>query len=239
MEFEHVEDIMPENITCNLVAAWEHVDVGENERAICVIKEQGRSAVTTLAFNKYPHCVIIDLVYSMVLWRNSIPAWKKGISAIYSSREIITGMKMDFKKHCQLDFGEYVEVHDEPTPTVALAPTDNLQGTYKFMDTNTDMKLKKRLWTCITMPDAVIGKITQHDEYEKHEGGCRVGNRNNKKIDSNDGLEETTSPTQLEPDAHPYIPAELPGVELEREQATDALDTIDPDTDPTMMMGAI
>ena len=52
----------------------------------------------------------------------------------------MTGMCLDFKKHCQLDFGKYVEIHGEPSPTngmaartqacIALGPTWNLQGTY-------------------------------------------------------------------------------------------------------------
>ena len=91
---------------------------------------------------------------------------------IYPPRKIITGTKIDFKKHCRLDFGEYVEVHDEPTPingmnsrTIpcdVLGPTGNLQCTYNFMDINTGMKLKKRSWACIPMPDPVIviGKLT-------------------------------------------------------------------------------
>ena len=64
---------------------------------------------------------------------------------------------MDVKKHFQLDFSEYVEVNNELTPTdgmksrtiscVALGSTGNLQGTYKFMDINTGMKLKKRSWS--------------------------------------------------------------------------------------------
>ena len=76
---------------------------------------------------------------------------------------------MDSKKHCKLDLSEYVEVHDEPTPTngmkfrtipcVALGPTDNLQGTYKFIDINTGIKLKKRSWTYIPISGIVIGKL--------------------------------------------------------------------------------
>ena len=95
------------------------------------------------------------------------------ISAIYSPREIITGMKMDYKRDCRLEFGEYVEVHDKPTPTngmksctgpcVALGPTGNIQGTYKFMDIKTGIKLKKRLWICIPMSDSVTGKITRRE----------------------------------------------------------------------------
>ena len=56
-------------------------------------------------------------------------------------------------------------------------------------------------------------------------------NRNNEEFDSDDGLEDATALTRIEPDAHPDIPAELPGVELKREQANDAIDNTDPDTD--------
>ena len=45
--------------------------------------------------------------------------------------------------------------------------------------------------------------------------------------------------TRIDPDAHPDIPAQLPGVELEREQVTDAMDTTDPDTDPLEAARAI
>ena len=41
MEFGPVEDIMPENVTCNFAAAREHV--GDIEREMHIIKEQGRS----------------------------------------------------------------------------------------------------------------------------------------------------------------------------------------------------
>ena len=98
---------------------------------------------------------------------NDIPAWETGIPVIYSPCEIITGMKMDFKKHCQLNFGEYVEVHDESTPTNRMKSrmrpcvAGNLQGTYESIDINIGMKLKKRSCTCIPMHDVVIGKITQ------------------------------------------------------------------------------
>ena len=57
-------------------------------------------------------------------------------------------------------------------------------------------------------------------------------NQNNEEFDFDYGIEEAIVLKHLEPDAHPSIPDELPEVELEREQVTDALDTIDPDTDP-------
>ena len=75
------------------------------------------STITTLRFKKCPPWVIIESVYLTVLSGDTIPAWVTGILAIYSLREIITGMKMDFKNYCKLDFGEDVEVRDEPTTT--------------------------------------------------------------------------------------------------------------------------
>ena len=64
-------------------------------------------------------------------------------------------------------------------------------------------------------------------------------NRNNEEFDVDDGLEETTVLTHIEPGAHPDILAELPGVELKQEQVTDVLDTTDPDTDPMASARAI
>ena len=134
IKFEPVETIMPETVTCNFSEAREHV--GEIEHEIRFIKERVRNNIAILPFKKSLNRVIIELVYFTVLWRNAISTWETGSLVIYSPYEIITGLKMDFKKHCKLDFGEYVEVHDEPNPTngmkfrtapcVALGPTGSL-----------------------------------------------------------------------------------------------------------------
>ena len=107
------------------------------------------------------------------------------------------------------------------------------------MDINTGMKLKKSSWTCIPISDSVIGKLTQQAEREKRDGSWRMWNRNSEEFGFDDGLEDTTSLTCIDPYAHPDIPADFPGVELEREQVTDALDNIDPDTDQMAAARAI
>ena len=76
MEFEPVEAIVPETVTCNFAAARKHV--GEIELEIRVIKERERSTITTLPFKKCPCRVIIELVYFVVLWRNVILTWETG-----------------------------------------------------------------------------------------------------------------------------------------------------------------
>ena len=64
-------------------------------------------------------------------------------------------------------------------------------------------------------------------------------NRNNKEFDFDDSLEDVTALTCIELDPHLDQPAELPEVELEREQVTDALDTANPETDPLAAARAI
>ena len=103
-----------------------------------------------------------------MLWLNDFPA-KTGISREYLPCGIISGHRLDYKKHCQLYYGEYVKVHDEPTPLngvklhtrpcIPLGPIGNLQGTCKFMDVRMKMKLKERLWTHMLMPDTVIKRV--------------------------------------------------------------------------------
>ena len=66
-----------------------------------------------------------------------------------------------------------------------------------------------------------------------------MSNRNNEEFDFDDGLEEATALTHLESDPHPDIPTQLPGVEIERKQVTDDLDTIDRDINPMTTARAI
>ena len=86
---------------------------------------------------------------------------KGGIGSV-SPQTLMTGMKLDYKKHCQFPFGSYVQVHKEPTPTnspaartigaITLGTTGNLQGGYKFLNLQTGKKITRRNWTHLPMP---------------------------------------------------------------------------------------
>ena len=78
-----------------------------------MVEERGWGIINTLPFKTVPKRVIIELVYFLALWINSFPS-KVGVSSTYSPQEIFTVQKLDYKKHCQLDFGEYVEVDHGP-----------------------------------------------------------------------------------------------------------------------------
>jgi hypothetical protein len=56
--------------------------------------------------------MIIKMAHASVFWLNMFPA-SDGVSDILSPRGIIVGLKMDYKKHCQLEFGTYAQIHEE------------------------------------------------------------------------------------------------------------------------------
>ena len=47
-----------------------------------------------------------------VFWLNSIPS-NDGVSNDISPGTSVTGQKLDYNQHCQFQFGEYVQRHEE------------------------------------------------------------------------------------------------------------------------------
>ena len=113
--------------------------------------------------------MLVEMANNCALLINMFPP-KGGIGSV-SSRTLMTGIKLDYKKHCQLNFGSYVQVHEEPTPTnlpaartigeITLGPTGNLQGGYKFLNLQTGKKITRRNWTHLPMPIEVIERVNQ------------------------------------------------------------------------------
>ena len=135
-------------IKLNTTAAKEHV--GTAERAIRTVKERSRAVRHTLPFKRLPLIMLIEMVYFCVLWLNAFPA-KRGVSDAISPQEIMSGHKLDYNKHCKLPFGAYMQAHEEPTPSnsqqartvgaICLGPTENIQGSYKFLNLHTGWKI--------------------------------------------------------------------------------------------------
>jgi len=118
---------------------------------------------TALPFWHIPRRLIVELVYYAIFWLNSFPA-HDGISHKHSPGEIITGHNLDYQKHCQLEFGEYVQTHEETDNTVAprtvgalaLRPTGNTQGVHYFLSLTTERRINRQKWTPLPMPNEVI-----------------------------------------------------------------------------------
>jgi hypothetical protein len=115
LQFATLEhELRSRGINLNLAAAKEHV--GEIERLIRTIKERARALRSSLPFKKIPKRLVSAIVRHVSRWLN-IFCPKNGISSTISPRTLMTGVKLDYHKDCQLEIGTYVQVHEEPSPS--------------------------------------------------------------------------------------------------------------------------
>ena len=89
----------------NTMSNDEHVP--EIEWQIRTLKERTRGIYCTLPFRKIPRRLIIEMLYAANYWLNMFLR-KGGISQTMSPRTLLTGLTMNYNRHCRLEFGEYV-----------------------------------------------------------------------------------------------------------------------------------
>ena len=109
--------------------------------------------------------IAIHLIYFVIICLTALKDGN-GISQKYSQSEIGTGWHKEFKTHCKVVFGSYVEAHEYPNITnnmiprnhkcITLGPTENLQGTHNLFCLNTGRALNRRNIISIIAPDRVI-----------------------------------------------------------------------------------
>jgi hypothetical protein len=108
----------------------------------------------------------VELVYASVFWLDMFPS-NDGVSDTISPRGLVTGLKLDYNKHCRIAFGAYAQTHEEhdntmatgTTGAIALRPMGNEQGGYYFMSLSTGRRLKRYQWTELPMPKEVIDRV--------------------------------------------------------------------------------
>ena len=112
--------------------------------------------------------MMIHLVFSVIKFLNYFPP-KGGVSQVLSPKAIMLGENLEYKKHLNLPFGQYVQVHKEDTPhnsmnvrtrgAIALGPTGSLGGSHKFMVLDTSKKITRLTWDVLPMPDTIIVRV--------------------------------------------------------------------------------
>ena len=220
-EFNKIRDYV--DATLNTPAASEHI--GEIERRIRVIKERCRGIISTLPYAKIPRIMLIYLLHHVVMWLNNFPI-ANGISTRFSPREIMQHNKLSIKHHCKAPFGSYCEVHEDndPTngmqsrglPTICLGPTGNIQGTYSFLNLSTGLVIKRRRFVELPAPDSVIQRVNDLAETSGVPTTLVFADRTKTPFDwpDNEPLPNSLDTTPMA--KYPNIPAEMPGVLLER-----------------------
>jgi hypothetical protein len=243
-EFEKLKNILP-TVECNTTVAKEHVS--KAERSIRTVKERTWGLIGMLLFDNIPWWMKIKFVYFIVLWLNAYPV-KTGVSSIYSPREVLVRLHLDYKKHCRVLPGTYCKVHDKPSPSntivpqrhkgIALGPTGNLQGTVKLYCLNTGRMLKRRSFMPLPMPDSMIQQVNIIGLKEEQGRSFLFLNRQKEPYKWTNKVPEDDLEFQglLEADAeeaaaYPNISAELPGVELTSKEDDYPAITEEPEAD--------
>ena len=164
-QFKPLEpDINHMEMFLNCVSEDEHVP--EIERYIRTTKERMRCVVTTLPFKRLPPRMVVELAHYAVFWLNVLPP-KDGLSKTLSPRALVTSMDIDYKTHCRLPFGSYVQTHEShdnsmtrrTTGAIALRPSGNHQGGYHFFSLTTGRVITRHHFTPLPMPQDVIDRL--------------------------------------------------------------------------------
>ena len=139
-----------------------------------------------MKFRTLPGRIVVEMAKYCVFWLNMFPA-KSRVSPDLSPRAIITGLEADYNKHCKLEFGSYVQTHEEhdnsmksrTTGAIGLRPTGNSQGGYYFYSLSTARILRRKHWTELPIPDDVIQRVSTLARRGKANRGLIFGNRDN------------------------------------------------------------
>ena len=115
------------------------------ERNNRTIKNQMRTGLHRTTYKTIPRVMIKHLGIASPEKLNLFPA-KYGVSKYHSPETLVTGKVLDFEKHCQCKFGDYVQANEYTDPRnnmrtrcidgMYLRPADNGTGHY-LMDLQT------------------------------------------------------------------------------------------------------
>ena len=158
--------LLERQVQLDLTSANEHA--GDIERFVRVIEERVRALKSRLPHKKFPKRLAKAMVRHVCRWLNVFPT-KNSIPNI-SPRTLITGVKLDCAKHCRVEVGSHVQVHEEPKPTndtdqhrttgaIASEANDNLQGGHKFLSLTTGKELDRRNFNISPIPSEAIARV--------------------------------------------------------------------------------
>ena len=119
-----------------------------------------------LPFTQMPQSLIIEMVYAANYWLNMFPK-ADGISDMLCPHALVTGMSADYNCHCHLEFGDYVQTHEQHDNSmnprtigaITLHPTGNTQGGYFFLGLTTGKVINCLHWNNLPMPNEVIDQV--------------------------------------------------------------------------------
>ena len=197
------------NVSLEICGPDEHVP--EVERSIRTMKETMRATAHGLPYRRLPKIMIIELVAMATHCLNGFPK-EDGVSEHMSPYSIVTGRsRMDYNK-IPLEFGSYVQLLDRSVNTIrsrtigaiALNPTGNENGAYRFMSLKTGQVITKGpgSWTEIPITDITIARVEalakQEGQPLLQDSNLLVEWRPNQPVDDNDEYDGDYEPSVVD-----------------------------------------
>ena len=116
-----------------------------------------------LPFQHIPSVMLIHRVKNAVLWLDTF-SHHDGVSSEHSPRFHLTGYELSYDTHAVLEFGAYVQTHEEHTDdmtqwtmgAICLGPPGNCQGGHWFMSLTSGACITRHQWTPLPMPQDAI-----------------------------------------------------------------------------------
>ena len=203
-------------VTLNATSRDEHV--GEIEWFIRTIKERMRAIYNTLPFRKIPARLVAEMGKACVFWLNSLPP-QSNFGNDLSPRTIVTGQRLDFKRHCRFQFGECVQSHEPHNNSMmsrtvgdlALRPTGNAQGGFYFLSLSTGRVLNRLRATALPMPDNVVDQVHRMARKQRANPGLMFGSRSHVGTANGDDMNDLSDDEEDDD----YMPGEQEGDESE------------------------
>jgi hypothetical protein len=158
------ESLAGKGVALDSTGRDEHV--GDIERYVRTMNERMRATYNTLPVTHMPPHLVIEMAKQAVFWLHSFPR-VDGVSDHMSPREIMTGQRLNYARHCRFEYGKYVQSHEQHDSSMTLRtigalafwPTGNAQGTWYFMGLLVGRVLKRNHATQLPMPHEVIDTI--------------------------------------------------------------------------------
>ena len=139
---EKVEDEL--QIDMNYTTTGEHENIAERNNR--TIQDRIRAEYHRLPYKMIPKLMLTYLAMVCTSCINWFPA-KGGISSHCSPHVLLNQRDVDYKKHCTIALGQYVQAHNDPKPkntnaprtldAIYLRPSKNKQGGHELMDLST------------------------------------------------------------------------------------------------------
>jgi hypothetical protein len=105
----------------------------------------------------------------------------------------MTGQEIDYNKHVRLEFGKYVQTHEEhdnamtdrTLGAICLSPTGSEHGTHWFMCVSSGARITRTRWTPLPMPKEVIQRVSEISQLQGAPMTCTFGDRHAREIEDN------------------------------------------------------